>query len=131
VKLPHLARWTDMRRRNAERYATLFRDAGIEREVVLPIEPNGFTHIFNQYVVRLPRRDAIRHELAAAGIGTEIYYPVPFHRQECFAALGYSPGSFPVAEQAASTSLALPIYSELSAEQQEAVVGVIAGALGR
>ena len=130
VKLPHLARWTEMRRRNAKRYDTLFREAGLEREVTLPVEPDGFTHIFNQYVIRLPRRDAVRTQLAAAGIGTEIYYPVPFHLQECFGALGYAAGSFPVAEKAASTSLALPIYSELSAEQQEAVVGVIAGALG-
>ena len=131
VKLPHLARWTEMRRRNAQRYATYFRDAGIDREVALPIEPDGFTHIFNQYVIRLAGRDAVRAQLAAAGIGSEIYYPVPFHRQECFASLGYSPGAFPVAEQAAATSLALPIYGELSAEQQQAVVGVIAGALGR
>jgi dTDP-4-amino-4,6-dideoxygalactose transaminase len=130
VKLPHLARWTEMRRRNAKRYDTLFREAGLEREVTLPVEPDGFTHNFNQYVIRLPRRDAVRTQLAAAGIGTEIYYPVPFHLQECFGALGYAAGSFPVAEKAASTSLALPIYSELSAEQQEAVVGVIAGALG-
>jgi dTDP-4-amino-4,6-dideoxygalactose transaminase len=131
VKLPHLGRWTDMRRQNAQRYEALFRKAGLEREVTLPIEPEGFTHIFNQYIVRLPRRDAVRTQLASAGIGTEIYYPVPFHLQECFGALGYAPGSFPVAEQAASTSLALPIYSELSVQQQEAVVGAIAGALGR
>jgi dTDP-4-amino-4,6-dideoxygalactose transaminase len=131
VKLPHLGRWTDMRRQNAQRYEALFRKAGLQREVTLPIEPEGFTHIFNQYIVRLPRRDAVRTQLASAGIGTEIYYPVPFHLQECFGALGYAPGSFPVAEQAASTSLALPIYSELSVQQQEAVVGAIAGALGR
>jgi len=131
VKLPHLPCWTDMRRRNAERYATLFRDAGLEREVVLPIEPKGFTHVFNQYVIRLPQRDAVREQLASAGIGTAIYYPVPFHRQQCFAGLGYSPGAFPVAEEAAATSLALPIYGELAAEQQEAVVAVIDGALDR
>ena len=131
VKLPHLARWTEMRRHNAQRYATLFREAGLEGQVTLPIEPDGFTHIFNQYVIRLPRRDAVRAQLAAAGIGTEIYYPVPFHLQECFGALGYALGSFPVAEQAASTSIALPIYSELVPDQQKAVVGAIAGALGR
>jgi dTDP-4-amino-4,6-dideoxygalactose transaminase len=129
VKLPHLARWTEMRRRNAQRYADLFRDAGLNGEVTLPVEPDGYTHIFNQYVIRLPRRDYVRAQLAAAGIGTEIYYPVPFHLQECFGGLGYPAGSFPMAEEASSTSIALPIYSELSAEQQEAVVGVIAGAL--
>jgi dTDP-4-amino-4,6-dideoxygalactose transaminase len=131
VKLPHLARWTEMRRRNAQRYGELFRNAGLDGAVILPVEPEGYTHIFNQYVIRLPRRDHVRAQLASAGIGTEIYYPVPFHLQECFAALGYSAGSFPVAEEAAATSIALPIYSELSAEQQAAVVGVIAGALGR
>jgi dTDP-4-amino-4,6-dideoxygalactose transaminase len=130
VKLPHLPRWTEMRRRNAQRYAALFRDAGLEGRITLPVEPEGFTHIFNQYVIRLARRDAIREQLAAAAIGTEIYYPVPFHLQECFGALGYAPGSFPAAEDAAATSIALPIFSELSADQQQAVVGVIAGALG-
>jgi dTDP-4-amino-4,6-dideoxygalactose transaminase len=131
VKLPHLARWTEMRRDNAQRYATLFREAGLEGQVTLPIEPDGFAHIFNQYVIRLPRRDAVRAQLAAGGIGTEIYYPVPFHLQECFGTLGYALGSFPVAEQAASTSIALPIYSELVPDQQKAVVGAIADALGR
>ena len=101
VKLPHLGRWTDMRRANAQRYEALFRAAGLEREVTLPIEPVGFTHIYNQYVVRLPRRDAVRTQLAAAGIGTEIYYPVPFHLQECFARSDMRPVPSRVAEQAA------------------------------
>jgi dTDP-4-amino-4,6-dideoxygalactose transaminase len=130
VKLPHLARWTEMRRQNAHRYVELFRNAGLDGIVTLPVEPDGYTHIFNQYVIRLPRRDHVRAQLASAEIGTEIYYPVPFHLQECFGALGYRQGSFPVAEEAASSSIALPIYSELSTEQQEAVVGVIAAALG-
>ena len=131
VKLPRLPSWTDLRRRNAARYATLFRNADLDRDLTLPVEPDGFTHIFNQYIVRVPRRDAVRDRLAADGIGTEIYYPVPFHRQECFAPLGYSPSAFPAAEEAAAASLALPIYSELSLEQQEAVVRAIATALGR
>ena len=131
VKLPHLTRWTDMRRRNAERYHTLFDSAGLAEVVTLPIEPAGFTHVFNQYVIRLPGRDTVRQRLESAGIGSEIYYPVPFHLQECFGPLGYAPGSFPIAEQAASTTLALPIYGELSVEQQEAVVAAVAGALDR
>jgi dTDP-4-amino-4,6-dideoxygalactose transaminase len=127
IKLPHLARWTEMRRRNAERYQTLFRKAGLP--VTLPIEPQGATHIFNQYVIRVPRRDAVRAHLTDAGIGTEVYYPVPFHRQECFASLGYSPSAFPHAESAAATSLAIPIYGELTLGQQEMVVEALAAAV--
>ncbi|MEO8077501.1 MAG: DegT/DnrJ/EryC1/StrS family aminotransferase, partial [Acidobacteriota bacterium] len=86
-------------------------------------------HIFNQYVVRIPERDRVRQLLAAAGIGTEIYYPVPFHLQECFASLGYARGDFPQAEAAADSSLALPIYGELAVDQQEAVVNAIRAAV--
>jgi dTDP-4-amino-4,6-dideoxygalactose transaminase len=127
VKLPHLARWTDMRRRNASRYGELFRRAGLAA-VRLPVEPPGSTHIFNQYTVRVPNRDAVRERLTAAGIGTEVYYPVPFHRQPCFASLGYPASAFPHAEQAAATSLSLPIYGELTEAQQATVVGGIAAA---
>ena len=129
VKLPHLARWTDMRRGNAARYERLFRDAAIAARIILPIEPPGFHHVFNQYVVRVPDRDRVRERLARAGIGTEVYYPVPFHLQECFAPLGHAPGAFPEAERAATTSLALPIYGELTPAQQEAVVAALADAL--
>jgi dTDP-4-amino-4,6-dideoxygalactose transaminase len=128
VKLPHLARWTSMRRRNADRYETLFHAAGLSA-VTRPVVPASFTHIFNQYIVRVPRRDTVRARLAAAGIGTEVYYPVPFHRQECFRPLGLSSRAFPHADEAAATSLALPIYGELTLEQQETVVGALAAAL--
>jgi dTDP-4-amino-4,6-dideoxygalactose transaminase len=128
VKLPHLARWTGLRQRNAERYETLFRAAGLT-DITRPVEPPGLTHIFNQYIVRVPRRDAVRERLAAAGIGTEVYYPVPFHRQECFASLGLSAVAFPHADEAAATSLALPVYGELTLEQQETVVSALASAL--
>ena len=127
IKLPHLPRWTQMRRRNAERYDALYRRAGLP--ITLPVEPAGATHIFNQYVIRLPRRDAVRGRLTDAGIGTEVYYPVPFHRQECFASLGYSPSAFPRAEAAAATSLAIPIYGELTSAQQETVVESLAAAI--
>ena len=129
VKLPHLPSWTAMRRRNADRYAAMFRDAGLDGRVTLPVEPQGFTHIYNQYVVRVADRDRVRERLKARGIGTEVYYPVPFHRQECFAPLGYDRSAFPEADAAASTSLALPVYGELTADQQSAVVGAIADAL--
>lgn len=125
VKLPHLPAWSEGRRRNAARYRTIFAQAGLSATVQLPIErPDGY-HIYNQFVVRVRERDALRAHLTAAGIGTEIYYPVPFHRQECFAYLGHREGDFPHAERAAAEVLALPIYPELSADQQAEVVGTI------
>ncbi len=126
VKAPHLAEWTEGRRRNAARYYELFQDAGLTRQIELPVEPDGFHHIYNQFVIRAPRRDELRDHLAAARIGTEVYYPVPFHRQTCFAHLDSSRGSFPVADQAAATALALPIFGELTAAQQQHVVASIA-----
>ena len=118
-----------MRRANASRYRVLFAEAGLTELVALPIEPTGFRHTFSQYVVRVPDRDRVRARLADEGIGTEVYYPVPFHLQECFASLGYVPGDFPEAENAGDTTLALPIYGELASEQQAAVVGALADVL--
>ena len=129
VKLPHLHEWTEHRRENAARYRSLFRQAGLADRVTLPTEPPGYHHIFNQFVVRVPNRDDVRQKLAAERIGTEIYYPVPFHLQECFAGLGYQRGVFPHAEAAAASTLALPIYGELTTVQQSAVVEAIARAL--
>ena len=129
VKLPHLATWSDARRANAQRYADLFKKAGLDKKIGLPVEPAGSHHIFNQYVVRVPERDRVRERLTAQGIGTEIYYPVPFHLQECFAPLGYAAGDFPRAEEAAASVLAIPIYGELTLEQQEAVVAALGDAL--
>ena len=126
VKAPHLAAWTDARRANAERYAALFMQAGVADRVTLPIEPPGRRHIYNQFVIRVADRDGLKHHLDERGIGTEIYYPVPFHLQPCFANLGYRRGAFPHAERAAETSLALPSYGELTAAQQETVVGAVA-----
>ena len=130
VKLRHLGRWTEGRRANAERYAALFAPLQATGAIALPVEPVGYHHIYNQYVIRIPDRDRVRGELAARGIGTEVYYPVPFHLQECFAGLGYAAGAFPHAERAAATSLALPIYAELTEGQQAAVVNEVARALG-
>jgi len=126
VKLPHLAGWTEGRRANAARYRQLFQEAGLAETVRLPSERPDRHHIYNQFVIRVPDRDALKAHLDAAGVGTEIYYPVPFHLQECFASLGYKAGQFPVAEQAAAEVLALPIYPELTPEQQHYVVEQIA-----
>lgn len=131
VKLPHLASWTEARRANAHRYQDRFRAAGLDGRITLPVEVPDRFHIFNQFVVRVPQRDHVREELTARGIGTEIYYPVPFHLQECFAPLGYRRGDFPEAEAAADSTLAIPIYGELTLEQQTAVVDALGDAIGR
>src|SRR5450759_489664 len=129
VKLPHLDRWSAMRRENADRYDRLFGESRAAGRVTLPARAQGSLHIFNQYVIRVPHRDGVRARLAAAGIGTEIYYPVPFHLQECFAPLGYRPGDFPVAEAAAAETLALPIYGELTEARKREVVSAVAAAV--
>jgi dTDP-4-amino-4,6-dideoxygalactose transaminase len=126
VKAPHLEAWTEARRVNARRYRRLFADAGLDGRVVLPQETSGCRHIFNQFVVRTTERDELKGHLDARGIGNEIYYPVPFHLQPCFAGLGYRAGDFPHAERAAAESLAIPIYGELTSEQQQAVVNAMA-----
>ena len=125
VKAPHLTAWTEARRRNARRYGRLFQEAGLTDRITLPLEAPDRSHIFNQYVIRSPRRDDLKRHLDAAGIGNEIYYPVPFHLQPCFANLGYRAGDFPHAERAAAESLAVPIYGELTEAQQAAVVAAI------
>jgi dTDP-4-amino-4,6-dideoxygalactose transaminase len=126
VKAPHLPAWTEARRLNATRYVRLFQEAGLEGRVVLPVEPRERRHIFHQFVVRVPDRDALKRHLDDRGIGTEVYYPVPFHLQPCFASLGYRAGDFPQAEHAAAESLALPVYGELGLDEQQAVVAAIA-----
>jgi dTDP-4-amino-4,6-dideoxygalactose transaminase len=124
IKLPHLETWSEGRRANARRYRALFAAASLS-EIALPVEAPERNHIYNQFVIRAPRRDRLRAHLESSGIGTEIYYPVPFHLQECFRSLGYKQGAFPVAEAAANDSLALPIYPELTEAQQAAVVTAI------
>lgn len=127
VKLPHLDGWTDARRANADRYRQLFTDAGLTEQIGLPVERENAKHIYNQYVIRVPNdRDALRAFLTEKGIGTDIYYPVPLHLQECFAYLGYTEGDLPESEKAARETLALPIFPELRPEQQAYVVETIA-----
>lgn len=134
VKLPYLDRWSRRRRENAARYDRLLVEAGLsegagrtefdeKNSVLLPLdrysEAAPFTHIYNQYSIRTPKREAVREALAAAGVGSEVYYPIPLHLQECFADLGYREGALPVSERIAQEIMALPIFPELTDEQIE------------
>lgn len=126
AKLPHLDEWSDKRKRNADRYRELSTDAGLTEQIVLPFERSGVRHIYNQFVIRVPvRRDELRQFLTTNEIGTDVYYPVPLHLQECFAYLGYREGDLPEAEKAARETLALPIYPEMTSEQQDYVVAKV------
>ena len=125
VKLPHLETWTAGRQRNAARYRDLFASAGLTGTVCLPAAAPHRSHIYNQFVIRVPERDRLKAHLESLGVGTEVYYPVPFHLQKCFESLGYKAGAFPHAEAAARESLALPIYPELTEAQQATVVDAI------
>jgi len=142
VKLPHLDNWSEKRRENAEYYTELFIKAGLAEEtgrikfntknkvlVPKPVYKNvsGLKnyHIYNQFIIRAEQRDELKKYLTENEIGNEIYYPVPFHLQECFADLNYSEGDFPIAEEACNTSLALPVFPELTKNQQEYVVNKI------
>jgi dTDP-4-amino-4,6-dideoxygalactose transaminase len=133
VKLPHLDRWSDARRERAESYTRMLSEAGLEEFVTPPYVHTGARHIFHQYVIRVHdgRRDALLEHLKTNGVGTKIYYPVPLHLQPCFAYLGYKEGDFPESERAARETLALPMYPELTNEQQEYVVETLLRFFGR
>jgi dTDP-4-amino-4,6-dideoxygalactose transaminase len=132
VKLRYIDQWNQQRRDRAQTYGELFRRAGVTESglypahgVVLPhVDPRG-THVFHQYVIRAQRRDALKAFLAERGIGSEIYYPVPLHLQACLQQLGYAEGAFPESERAAKEVLALPMYPELTQEEQQSVVNGI------
>lgn len=126
VKLPHVPAWIEGRRANADRYRRLLADAGLAEVVGLPVEVDGRLHTYNQFVVRVTRRDDLRSFLAERGVGVSVYYPLPLHLQPCFEHLGYRRGDFPVAEQASREVLALPIYPELTDAEQVEVVDTIA-----
>jgi dTDP-4-amino-4,6-dideoxygalactose transaminase len=127
VKLKYLDGWTAARQRNAAFYDAALAAADLGARVATPVAAANGRHIFNQYIVRVQQRDALKDFLTARSIGSEIYYPVPLHLQKCFAYLGYASGAFPESERAAAETLALPIYPELSEEQLEHVAGSIAG----
>jgi dTDP-4-amino-4,6-dideoxygalactose transaminase len=128
VKLRHLDAWTAGRRAVAESYRDLFESAGLAGLIALPAEQPRRLHVYNQFVIRVdaPLRDPLRARLAEAQVGSEIYYPIPLHLQECFASIGHSPGDFPVSEQAALETIALPMYPELSPQALRRVVDVVA-----
>ncbi len=123
VKLPHLDAWSEARRQNAAYYNEHFAGTAVQTPWIHP----DCQTIYNQYVIRVPRRDELLAHLKEHQIGCEIYYPVPLHLQECFADLGHKPGDFPHAEQAAREVLALPIYPELTGEMQDEVIRQIEG----
>ena len=128
IKLPHLDEWTVMRQENAARYHQLFSEAGLDRTVGLPVTAPGRRHVWNQYVIRVPdqRRDELLEFLGEARIGSGIYYPLGLHEQECFRYLGYERGDLPQTDRAAEEVLALPIFPELAAAEQQFVVDRIA-----
>jgi dTDP-4-amino-4,6-dideoxygalactose transaminase len=124
VKLPYLDAWTKRRQQNAALYGELL--AGMEPNVVLPVVARHTTrHVWNQFTIRCQKRDALRAWLAERGIGSEIYYPLPLHMQQCFSDLGYKQGDFPVSEKVAEECLSLPIYPELSEEDLRYVAAAI------
>jgi dTDP-4-amino-4,6-dideoxygalactose transaminase len=129
AKLPHLDRWTEARQANAARYDQLFKDAGLSGQpdsaITLP-RVDATRHIFNQYVIRIAARDALQSYLKAHGVGTEVYYPVPMHLQDCFAYLNLPEGSFAQSEKAARETLAIPVHPELREDQARFVVDCIA-----
>jgi dTDP-4-amino-4,6-dideoxygalactose transaminase len=128
VKLPHLDSWSAARARNADFYDAAFARAGLGEQVRTPPRAApGARHIYNQYCIRVQRRDELRHWLAQHGVGSEIYYPLALHMQQCFAYLGHAPGDFPESLRATHETLALPIYPELSESQLQYVVDTIAG----
>lgn len=126
VKLKHLDQWAEGRRRNAARYVQLFSEAKLADRLTLPaVGPDNF-HVFNQFTIRVQKRDELRSYLKDQGVGSEVYYPLPLHLQNCYRDLGYQKGAFPQSERAAEEVLSLPIYAELSDEQLQYVVQTIA-----
>jgi len=126
VKLKHLDTWTAGRQRNAAFYDSAFAGARLGDAVKTPKAPPGARHIYNQYVIRARDRDGLRAHMAAAAVGSEIYYPIPLHLQKCFEYLGHRKGDFPHSERAAEETLALPIFPELTEMQLQYVVATIA-----
>lgn len=138
VKLPYLDRWTALRQKHADLYESLFRELKVESDfgVRLPqavYRRSGVRHyhIYNQFVIGVPKRDALRDYLKSKGIGTEVYYPVPLHRQDCLQSLGHKDGDFPESERACRDLVALPIYPELNEDQQHYVAQMVREGLAK
>ena len=131
VKLAQLGRWTNDRRANAQRYHELLSASQLDQRLVLPKELPDRYHVWNQYTIRVPggHRDELRAKLTERNVGSEVYYPVPLHLQECFRTLGYRRGSLPVTERICHEALSLPIFPELTVAEQDRVVEVIHDAL--
>jgi len=127
VKLRHLQEWNQARRRAAAQYRALFAEHQLTNELALPLEPPACVHVYHQFTIRLRRRDGVQSHLQQCGVPTQIYYPHPLHLQPAFAYLGYHPGDMPQSEAAAREVLSLPMYPELSPDQQRRVVEAIAG----
>jgi dTDP-4-amino-4,6-dideoxygalactose transaminase len=125
IKLRHLNDWTLHRRRNAERYRELFAEYNLPKQLAVPCSPEICFHVYNQYSIRVPQRDALQRYLRNQGVSTEVYYPSPLHVEPAFSYLGYSAGDFPNAEAACREVLSLPISPELTVAQQRAVVAAI------
>ena len=125
IKLKYLDAWTAARQSNARLYRRMFSDAGLADRIRVPLERHD-RHIYNQFVIEVAgERDRLRDYLLQNGVGCEIYYPVPLHLQECFSGLGHKPGDFPASEHAAGHTLAIPVYPELTEQQQAYVVETI------
>jgi dTDP-4-amino-4,6-dideoxygalactose transaminase len=125
VKLGHLKSWTSARQRNVERYRRLVTEYGLGRWILLPAHPKDLEHVYNQFVIRTRQRDELERFLTQTGIPTQVYYPSPLHLQPAFADLGYRRGDFPEAERASQEVLSLPIFAELTEDQQRVVVSSI------
>lgn len=128
AKLPHLGAWSEARRRNAAYYDAAFADVP---ELVTPWIDPANTSIYNQYTVRVPRREAVQAHLKERGIGSNVYYPLPLHLQPCFAYLGYREGQCPEAEKASREVLSLPVYPELTTTQLDEVIAAVRAYFGR
>ena len=131
TKLPHLEAWTTGRQRKVQQYEAMFREAGLSEHVTTPfVRPDG-RHVFHLFVIRVgDKSEALREHLTAHGVGNGVYYPVPLHLQKCFSYLGYQRGDLPKAEAAATETVALPLYAELTDAQQQYVVSTIANFFG-
>ena len=130
VKLKHLEKWSDKRRQNAARYDMLLQDSGVTDTVIRPVTGSDQRHVFNQYTLRIKNglRDAVMNQMRAQGVGCAVYYPIPLHMQKCFDYLGYQADDFPESNLAAQEVLSLPIFSEMTEQQQNRVVEVLVDA---